>query len=209
MIHKLITSAKYIVLAFFSLNANAALIGVLPATINGTDYQAYYDDVANLTWLADANAAQTNGFDGDGRMNWNTATNWAAGLNVAGVEGWRLPDSDACIGRNCSGSVMGNLFYNTLGNLSGNLSNTGPFSNIQLSTQYWSATVGPDEGRPGERFVFGMKDGSQGAVGSGFTRYAWAIHTGNVSAVPIPAAVWLFGSGLIALMGLARNKKLY
>jgi len=29
----------------------------------------------------------------------------------------------------------------------------------------------------------------------------------NVSAVPVPAAVWLFGSGLIALAGLTRRKK--
>ena len=30
---------------------------------------------------------------------------------------------------------------------------------------------------------------------------------GDVSAVPIPAAVWLFGSGLIGLIGIARRKK--
>lgn len=30
--------------------------------------------------------------------------------------------------------------------------------------------------------------------------------TVNVSAVPIPAAVWLFGSGLLGLVGLARRK---
>jgi len=29
---------------------------------------------------------------------------------------------------------------------------------------------------------------------------------GNVSAVPVPAAVWLFGSGLIGLIGFARRK---
>lgn len=29
----------------------------------------------------------------------------------------------------------------------------------------------------------------------------------NVSAVPVPAAVWLFGSGLIGLIGVARRKK--
>ena len=28
-----------------------------------------------------------------------------------------------------------------------------------------------------------------------------------VSAVPVPAAVWLFGSGLIGLIGIARRKK--
>ena len=33
------------------------------------------------------------------------------------------------------------------------------------------------------------------------------VHIGNsLSAVPIPAAVWLFGSGLIGLIGLARRK---
>ena len=34
----------------------------------------------------------------------------------------------------------------------------------------------------------------------------WTI-TGQVSAVPVPAAVWLFGSGLIGLAGFARRKR--
>ena len=34
----------------------------------------------------------------------------------------------------------------------------------------------------------------------------WTI-TGNVTAVPVPAAVWLFGSGLIGLAGVARRRK--
>ena len=29
----------------------------------------------------------------------------------------------------------------------------------------------------------------------------------EVSAVPVPAAAWLFGSGLIGLVGLARRKQ--
>lgn len=31
-------------------------------------------------------------------------------------------------------------------------------------------------------------------------------HPGHVPAVPVPAAVWLFGSGLIGLVGFARKK---
>ena len=31
--------------------------------------------------------------------------------------------------------------------------------------------------------------------------------TGDVSAVPVPAAVWLFGSGLVGLAGVARRRK--
>ena len=34
----------------------------------------------------------------------------------------------------------------------------------------------------------------------------WYI-TGYVSSVPVPAAVWLFGSGLIGLAALARQRK--
>jgi hypothetical protein len=40
--------------------------------------------------------------------------------------------------------------------------------------------------------------------GSGVTSGA---HSVAVSAVPVPAAVWLFGSGLLGLVGIARRKK--
>ena len=39
--------------------------------------------------------------------------------------------------------------------------------------------------------------------------FAFAIWSNNVSAVPVPAAVWLFGSGLIGLNGIDRRKKAY
>ena len=37
--------------------------------------------------------------------------------------------------------------------------------------------------------------------------FAWAVHDGDVSAVPILAAVWLFGSGIVGLIGIAKHKK--
>ena len=37
--------------------------------------------------------------------------------------------------------------------------------------------------------------------------YAWAVRSGDVSAVPVPAAAWLFGSGLIGLLGVAKRKR--
>ncbi len=40
-----------------------------------------YDDVLDITWLADANYAQTSGYDSDGRMNFSAANTWAAGLS--------------------------------------------------------------------------------------------------------------------------------
>jgi hypothetical protein len=34
-----------------------------------------------------------------------------------------------------------------------------------------------------------------------------SLHVDSVSAVPIPATVWLFGSGLLGLAGVARRKR--
>ena len=50
-----------------------------------------YDSVLNITWLQDAQYAQTSGYDGDGIFNWNDAETWVNQLNYMGVTGWRLP----------------------------------------------------------------------------------------------------------------------
>jgi len=36
--------------------------------------------------------------------------------------------------------------------------------------------------------------------------FGWAVKSGDVGTVPIPAAMWLFGSGVLALVGVARRK---
>jgi len=126
---------------------------------------AYYDDVAELTWLADANAA-------GGIMTWADANTWAANLDVAGVTGWRLPETvqpdvscayqynNVSYGTNCTGSEMGNLFYNVLGGHAGSEitmehnANYNLFSNIQAPI-YWSATTRTTAFMPG-RFRLAM-----------------------------------------------------
>ena len=196
-------------LTMVSFNTNAALIERLGGL-------AYYDNVADLTWLADANAAGIN-------MNWNDANAWAASLDVAGVTGWRLPETlqpDAgCslvdgngqdYGTGCTGSEMGNLFYNVLGGvadvsiLDTHNANYDLFSNV-ISASYWSSTE--YEFNTGFAWIFGMPTGSQSFSTKSADYYAWAVYSGDVSPVPVPAAVWLFGSGLLGLVGVARRKK--
>ena len=210
MVFKSIIGATCTCLAVVSFNTNAALLGRLSATPGGTDYQAYYDTDADLTWLADANALGH-------LLRWTGAMTWATGIDVAGITGWRLPDTlqpDAgcdeqtgvvTFGYNCTGSEMGNLFYNVLGNTAGSLTNSGPFSNVQ-SDYYWSATVHPTN--TGAAGNFNMANGYQRYDNMALFNYAWAVHDGDVgeTVVPIPSAVWLFGSGLIGLIGLARRK---
>lgn len=210
MISKYLVGAACICLAVVSFNTSAALLERLGGL-------AYYDDEADLTWLADASYAFTSGYDTDLLMNWEEASNWAADLTIAGVSGWRLPDTlelDASCdyhdtgygyGPNCTGSEMGNLFYNTLGNEAYSPSNKGPFSNVQ-SYLYWSATefsISPDF----FAYEFNMGNGDQQRTYKTDNLSTWAVQSGDVSAVPVPTAAWLFGSGLIGLIGIARRKK--
>lgn len=58
---------------------------------NGFD--AYYDTVLDITWLADTNYAQTSGHHLTGLMTAQEASAWAAGLTLGGYTEWQLPTS--------------------------------------------------------------------------------------------------------------------
>ncbi len=141
---------------------------------------------------------------------------WAAGLEIDGVTGWRLPNMDVNgdgVIVNCSSSSQaackddeyGHLNYYGAGTVfgSGIASSPRPFSNTQ-SFLYWSSTEFVDLQAFAFLFRFG---GLNGSYDEGSDLFAWAVHSGNVSAVPVPGAMWLFGSGLVGLVGLARRKR--
>ena len=230
-------TALFVVASGVSTLAHAASIsgqGTWESTLQGRDldgnlstFEAYYDTALNITWLANANYAGTT-------MNWTAANTWAATLNPysSGISGWRLPTvtdtgtsgcNYAFTGTDCGYNVntatgeMAHMFYTTLGdkayyNTSGvaqagyGLTNSGPFSNVQ-AVNYWSAT----EYAPSTSYawLFSFYDGVQYDFVKSNSYYAWAVHSGDVGAstVPVPATLWLFGSGLAGLIGFARRKK--
>jgi hypothetical protein len=210
-------------------SANAALL-------SRAGGQAYYDDVLNITWLADANAGAGSIYDDgysatDGRMTWASAQAWMGSMNTAnylGTSTWRLPtiiDTGApgCnwanTGTDCgwnvdlSSSEMAHMYYSTLGNLAycttggscpqagWGLSSTGLFSNLQPDG-YWSSTTSVFESTAA--WVFGFGTGGQADDDKSALYYAWAVSSGD-ALVPVPAAVWMFGSAL-GVLGLVRRK---
>jgi len=208
-------------------SSHAALVGRLSATEGGTDYQAYYDTEADLTWLADANAAAGSIYETvpavPGAINLSDSNAFVSNINISGITGWRLPSTMqpdvSCVsnnglgsyGTNCIGSELGNLFYNVLGGIETNSistnhnSNYDLFSNIQTTNFYWSSTV--YDADTDQAWFFDMDYGSQYHTVQTANQFVWAVHDGDIGAVPIPAAVWLFGSGLIGLVGFARRKR--
>lgn len=242
----------------FAGTANAAAVsgqGTWETTLQARDFdgnaatiEGYYDTAVGITWLADANYGRAAGTT----MDWFDSNAWAAGLNVNGITGWRLPtvspidgttedDYNASTvgtedyGFNVSApgtlyagstaSEMAHLFYNTLGNkgfcdpampsdfahcpeqAGWGLSNTGPFANVQTPSGYWSATTfAPD---PLGAWLFSFYNGVQTYSHKSNYFFAWAVHDGDAGAsiVPVPAAAWLFGSGLIGLLGMSRKRR--
>ncbi|TNF99469.1 MAG: DUF1566 domain-containing protein [Gammaproteobacteria bacterium] len=188
------------VFLLFSTTASAALID------NGGGL--IYDDVLDITW------AQP-----DIERSWNDANTWASGLTLGGATDWRLPYMSVTAGAGpfagnpvdcqvaseaaCRDNELGYMFYQNLGGTAGQsiLDSGDPdlalFPTLQ-SRFYWSGT----EIDSGLAWAFSFNLGLMfDTTGSNYT---WAVHAGNV--IPLPAAVWLFGSGLLGLIGIARKK---
>ncbi|MDB5811123.1 MAG: hypothetical protein JWN94_3245 [Betaproteobacteria bacterium] len=186
--------------------------------INGDgNVDAFYDTVLNVTWLANANAGAGSTFDNglsptDGRMTWANANAWVAALNVLGVTGWRLPEM---FPSSTTSSELSHMYYSTLGNFGpGNpltttgpgtwgFTNTGPFTNL-VSEFYWTGTPAG----AGLAWVWAGDPISayHSAEPVTSSNRAWAVHSGNVLAVPEPgpSAMLFAGLGLL-LLGARRQ----
>jgi hypothetical protein len=184
-----------------------------PATV-----EAYYDTSLNITWLANPNLSGP-------PMTQSAAMAWAAGLNPygSGSTGWVLPsDTSLCTGGGCTVSQLGSLYYNTLGNSAGALTNSGPFQfDFSLSNYFWTSasntTLVPSKSGGSSlityQYSFDFVNGQLQKFSGSTTATAWAVHAGDVgvaatSAVPVPASVWLLASGLLGLGGVARRRVL-
>ena len=215
--------------------------GAAHAELQGRDmdgdaltFEAYYDTDLDITWLADANYAQTSGYDADGKMDWDTANTWAADLSFTdGVnvyDNWRLPtvvdpSSLGCIfaytGTDCgynvvtANSEMAYLFYVELGNKSYyNTAGVGPQAGWGLTNTgpftdlqadyYWSGTELASN--TSFAWLFFFYNGSQLPYTEVNGFYALAVSPGDVGAVP-EADTWAMLLAGLGLVGAATRRR--
>ena len=190
---------------FIATSAQAALID------RGEGF--IYDDVLDITWTQNANIN-----DND---IWNEQRDWADIFysqthSVYGTfDDWELTSMDvngdgtivncaSASAADCQDNQLGYMLYQN-GVSSGT---PGLFTNIQ--GRYWSNTGGnieTEEGSESGAWYFDFRfGGQQGLALVDDQNYAWAVRAGDVAAVPVPAAVWLFASALAGL-GWFRRKQ--
>lgn len=187
-----------------------------------------YDDVLDVTWLQDANYGAGSVYDdgidsSDGRMTWSSALAWADQLVFAGFDDWRLPnvvdtglpgcDWSFTGGTDCGQNVdpnsgeLAHMYYVNLGNNDASgLANVGPFLNLQ-NYVYWYSTASAAPAYPGEVWVFMTYGGLQFEDPPDLELHAWAVHDGDVAAIPEPEtyAMLLAGLGLIGVAARLRR----
>ncbi len=177
---KLLTAA---VLVFgVSFGAQASLTSSGPLTV--------FDSAQSLTWTKDANL--------NGRMDWTAAVAWANNLDYAGYTDWVLPTIDQLATQ--FSTNLGEAFGQSIA--ASHNANYALFDNVQ-SDVYWSGSeYAPN---PSYAWLFNTNYGNQYGNDKFNQLHAWAVRPGDVAAVPVPGAFWLFGSAMVGLMGLKRR----
>ena len=169
-----------------------------------------YDSEQDITWLQDANYAQTSGYDSDGKMSVSNATLWAENLVYAGIDDWRLPTTSRYNDPSCPEDVRATIYKTPLfyehhidclgGEMERLTASADPyrnpiFENVRNS-RYWTSTIYRDEvdicveegycveGDNGKRRGFiwqwDFNTSIKTTLRGGNSRYVWLVHDGDV-----------------------------
>jgi len=174
-----------------------------------------------VNWAAGLDSALTINLDSGYSVTWD-GPSWRLPSTVDGIYQYGNGyDGTTIAGYNITTSEMGYLYYTELGNQGDRntngsyntvpaapdyyLQNTGDFDNL-IASWYWSGTE--YAGYPIYAWFFDTYVGHQDIGWKDRLNHdGLAVRSGQVSAVPVPGALWLLGSGFLGLIGIRRSRR--
>jgi hypothetical protein len=176
-----------------------------------------YDDVLDITWVQDANLWGQTGA-------WDQAVAWAASLEYAGYDDWRLAAISVAAGLPtgatnsvvdcrfateavCRDNELGYMFFQNLkGTIGDDLTGDQTVGTVKLlgiQADYWSSTQLASDSAVARGFDFdsGFQD-----VDLKINLYAaWAVRAGDIVNVPLPASLPLLFFGFAGMLFVRRR----
>ena len=184
------------------------------AANNWIDGMNNYDSGAGWLGISDWRMPTTSPVDGS--LNFNMDFTFDGSTDVA----YNISELST-IYAGSAASEMAYMFFNNLNGLAGCAPDspvgecTAPttfglvngmdvFQNIQ-SAGYWTGLV--SAANSSRAWSFSFTAGNQATLDHSNRKNVWAVTDGDVAVMhtPVPAAIWLFGSGLLALVGIGRR----
>jgi hypothetical protein len=204
------------VISTFAMSAGAASTftsaweGVNLDGIAGID--AWYNTESHTTWLAGPDPT---------KMTWQTAKDWASGLNVFGSADWRLPVLGGVVGALVSDTPRPSFAQGELGQLAASFATVADMQaqfptlqNAGSSFGIWYGNAvdgyGADNAwalsmTPAQNVAFHAKPGM------GQFEFAWAVHDGDLrnitASVPEPHESTMLIAGVMAMGFMARRRR--
>jgi hypothetical protein len=173
------------------VNAIIAADPVIYDTNNGSDnngsgqYKLSASDFGSGTadwWGAQAYVSYLNSLNNG--AGYGGSNHWALPTTVDSSNSTSFPPSP-------SSSQLAELFYSELGGTASSSIPASSFFTNEQSSVYWSGTEYASD--PQFAWAFVTNNGLQSVSNKNFKFYTWAVSPGQVTAVPLPGAAWMFG----------------